>query len=208
MEKTERGGDVFAIILLMSNEEINQAIEVLENGGIIIFPTDTAFGIGCRIDRKDSVERLFRLRNRPENKATPVLVSSIEMAEQWVDTISEFARSLMEQYWPGGLTIVLKSHNKRVSPLVQGGTDTLGVRMPDHEDLLKIIEKVGVPILGPSANFAGEPTPFQMEHIDPKLAKLVDYVVPGKTKQRQSSTVVDCTVTPFKILRQGAVRLE
>ena len=184
-----------------------KAIAILKSGGIVIFPTDTAFGIGCRIDNAEVVNRLFNIRKRPELKASPVLVSSVEMAEEWVDEIPKQARLLMKKHWPGGLTIVLPSTKAEVPTLVKGGTDTLGVRMPDHKDVLEIVEAVGVPILASSANFAGAHTPYSYEEIDPKLIKLSDFVLPGECSLKESSTVIDATVTPFKILREGAVKL-
>lgn len=188
--------------------DIQKTIEILKEGGIVIFPTDTAFGIGCRIDDERAVARLFEIRRRPETKATPVLVAGLEMAEQWVDEIPVPAREVMMKYWPGGLTVVLNSSDTRVAKLVKGGGSTLGVRMPDHDDLLQVIAGVGVPIIGSSANFAGEATPFLQEDLDPELIKLVDFVLPGKTKGgTQPSTVIDGTTEPFKILREGALRL-
>jgi L-threonylcarbamoyladenylate synthase len=190
------------------NMNIQEAISVLRDGGIIIFPTDTAYGIGCRIDNESAVDRLFAIRKRPETKATPVLVSSREMVQNWVDEVPEQAEELMRKYWPGGLTIVLNSNTTRVVKLVKGGGNTLGVRMPDHSDLIQIIEGVGIPIIGSSANFAGEKTPFSFEEIDPQLIKSVDFVFPGETSGiKQSSTVVDCTTEPYKILREGAIKL-
>jgi L-threonylcarbamoyladenylate synthase len=186
---------------------VTKAIEVLKRGGIVIFPTDTAFGIGCRIDREDTVKRLFRIRQRPTNQAVPVLVSGIEMAKIYLTPLSDNVRLLMENYWPGGLTIIHPCKIGLTPPLVRGFGSTLGVRMPDHEIALKLIEKVGVPILGASANFSGKPTPYNFSDLDPKLTKLVDYVVPGVCKTKRASTVIDCSVTPWKILRQGNVKV-
>lgn len=189
-------------------QDLDRAIKILKDGGVVIFPTDTAYGIGCRADDARAVKNLFRIRRRPENKATPVLVSGIEMAEQFVDEIPKDVRKLMEEHWPGGLTIVLPSHNKEIASMVKGGTDTLGVRMPDHKVPLTLVSALGVPLLAPSANFAGEQTPFALEDIDPELIKLVDYLIPGKTKGKQvASTVLDCTAKPWKILRQGSVEI-
>lgn len=187
--------------------ELDKAVQILKNGGIVIFPTDTAFGIGCRIDNNESVKRLFELRKRPENKPFPVLVSSIDMAQAYSE-LPNRTQILMEKYWPGGLTIVLKKNN-RVSDLVSAGTGAVGLRMPDNKTALALIEKVGVPILGPSANFSGEETPFKLEDVDKKLLSLVDYVLEGDTKgENLSSTIVDCTKVNWKILREGAVRLK
>lgn len=189
-------------------DPLEKATNVIKSGGIVIFPTDTAFGIGCRIDNETTVTRLFNIRKRPNTKATPVLVSSIEMAREWVDEVSPKAEKLMKEYWPGGLTIVLPSTNEKVPGLVKGGGDTLGVRMPDHQEILQLISNVGVPILAPSANLAKEETPFTVDELNPKLVRLVDFVLPGECKFKQPSTVVDTTVNPVKVLREGAVKLE
>ena len=190
------------------NEQILESIKFLKYGGIVIFPTDTAFGIGCRIDDEESVERLFQIRKRPETQATPVLVSSLEMAKDYVSEISkEVQEKLIDKYWPGALTIVLPCLTEKVPNLVRGGSNTLGVRMPNNEIALEIIKNVGVPILGPSANFHGEKTPYKFEDLNPELIKLVDYVVPGECGVKEASTVIDCSIDPWKILRNGAVKL-
>lgn len=190
------------------SDEMQKAIKILKTGGIVIFPTDTAFGIGCRIDNAEVVNRLFNIRKRPDHKASPVLVSSIEMVAQWVDEVPQHAHKLMQKHWPGGLTIVLKSSTDKVPSLVKGGTDTLGVRMPNHKEMLEIVAEVGVPILASSANFAGAKTPFSYEEIDPKLVKLADFVLSGECSVKEPSTVIDATVTPVKMLREGAVKLQ
>ncbi|MEK7118937.1 MAG: L-threonylcarbamoyladenylate synthase [Patescibacteria group bacterium] len=191
----------------MAQDMTLQAIQVMQQGGIVIYPTDTAFGIGCRIDDYAAVDRLFTLRRRPISQAMPVLVSSMEMANLYYDSPSDIVRRLMKTYWPGALTIVAKCHKDLIYSPIRGGGDSVGLRMPNHEVALKIIKAVGVPILGPSANFHGDPTPYRFEDIDPELAKLVDFVVPGICLVKQASTVVDCTDQPYAILRQGAVKL-
>lgn len=188
---------------------IDTAVKILNDGGIIIFPTDTAYGIGCRIDKKSAVERLFHVRNRPHEKATPVLVSGIEMAREYLLEIPhEVEELLMKKYWPGGLTVVLPCKKDLVLPLVRGGGDTLGVRMPNHEIALEIIKSIGVPILGPSANFADDTTPYAFSDLDPKLVELVDYPIEGEVTSKKSSTVIDCSTKPWRILREGAVKIE
>ncbi len=190
-------------------EQIHQAITVLEQGGIVIYPTDTAFGIGCRIDNEASIKRLFTLRKRPETQATPVLVGSVGMAgEYWKEIPEDVQKRLISQYWPGALTIVLDCKIEKVPFLVRGGTETIGLRMPNHDTALALIRGLGMPILGPSANFHGEKTPYNFEDLNPELKKLVDYVLPGECQTKMASTVIDCTLRPWKIIRQGAVELE
>lgn len=190
------------------NEYIEKAVHVLNDGGIIIYPTDTAFGVGCRIDRPDSVDRLFRLRKRPRTQATPVLVASIDMALAYYLDPSDIVRHLMKTYWPGALTIVSPCKKELIYSPIRGGGETVGLRMPACDAPLSIIQRVGVPILGPSANFHGKPTPYTFQDLDPSLLRLVDFVVPGQPISAMASTVVDCSVRPYRIIRQGAIRLE
>ncbi len=189
-------------------DKINQAINILNEGGIVIFPTDTAFGIGCRMDLGKSVRKLFKIRRRPRFQATPVLVDSIEMAEKYlVSPLSNIVRQMMEKHWPGGLTVIAKCQKEKVTPLVRGNGENLGVRIPDNMTTQELIKGVGVPILGPSANFHGNPTPFHIKDIDPHLIKLVDLVLDGECKNNLASTVVDFSVSPYRIIREGAVKL-
>lgn len=190
------------------NRQVQKAVKILKDGGIVVFPTDTAFGIGCRIDDSKAVERLFRIRKRPFSQATPVLVNSIDMAERYLLPIpKEVVNKLMRPYWPGALTIVLPCKVNKVNKLVRGGGDTLGVRMPSNNTLLFVIRGLDAAILGPSANFHGEETPYKLEDLDPKLVKLVDYVVSGKCLLKKQSTIIDCSQKPWKILREGSVRI-
>src|SRR2546422_630417 len=126
---------------------IDQAVTVLNTGGIVVFPTDTAFGVGCRMDDEEAIARLFRLRKRPMTQATSVLVNSLEMAQKYLEPIpNDVIEKLIKSYWPGALTIILPCKKEIVPSLIRGGTGTLGVRMPNHPILLEIIKKVAVPI--------------------------------------------------------------
>jgi L-threonylcarbamoyladenylate synthase len=188
-------------------EEIEQAVQVFNQGGIVIFPTDTAYGIGCRMDNEKAVQRLFTLRKRPLTQATPVLISSIEMAQKYLLPIpKDVKEQLLDIYWPGALTIIFNCIKMKVPELVRGGGDSLGVRIPNHQTILAIIKRIGVPILGPSANFHGEKTPYSFEDIDKELVKQIDYVIEDTCDMKKVSTLIDCTVSPWKILREGAVK--
>ena len=191
------------------SEDVVNAIKVLRDGGIVIFPTDTAFGIGCRIDDEKAIKRLFEIRRRPPSQATPVLVESLEMAQAYLENIpQEVIDRLIKPCWPGALTLILYCNKVKVSVLVRGGGETLGARIPNHPIALEIIRGVGVPILGPSANFHGQKTPYRFEDLNKKLVKLVDYVVGGNCTLKQQSTVIDCSKMPWQITRKGAVELK
>lgn len=190
------------------DEDLKQAIEIIKQGGIVIYPTDTAFGIGCRIDNEKSIERLFEIRKRPPQQATPVLFDSIERVKEFVLPFDEKVEALMKKHWPGALTLVLPCRVKKVPSFVRGGGPNLGVRIPDHETILGLISGADVPILGPSANFHGDPTPYEYLALDNELIKLVDFVLTGKTKGYGiASTVLDASKNPWEIIRQGQVKL-
>ena len=190
-------------------DNIKKATEVLKRGGIVIFPTDTAFGIGCRMDNVQSVKRLFGIRKRPQSQAVPVLIDSIAMAEDYLQSFPQAVLDkLVKPYWPGALTIVLQSKTNKVQELVRGYGTTIGVRIPDYPVLLEIIKELGVPILGPSANFHGDKTPYSFNDLNPELVSLVDYVLEGECPLHQVSTVIDCSKEPWKILRKGVLDIK
>lgn len=186
----------------------NQAINMFKKGKIGVFPTDTAFGIGCRIDDKQAVKRLFKVRKRPKNQPMLVLVDSVEMAKEYVEISSEVLDKLIKKYWPGPLTIVLPCKKNRVSELVRANGETLAVRMPNSDVLRSLITKVGVPLLAPSANFTGEKTPFRLSEVDRKLLNSVDFVLSGQCKIADVSTIIDCSKKPWEIIRTGMLNLK
>lgn len=187
-------------------DKVNKTIEILKNGGIVIFPTDTAIGIGCRIDDEKAVKKLFEIRKRPKTKAVPVLCNSIDAVRKYVKDIPQDVENLMKKYWPGALTIILSCNKAKVPLLVRGGGKTLGVRIPDNKIIQTIITEVGVPILGPSANFSGEKTSYSFADLNPELVNLADYVLNIRVvSKRNVSTVIDCTVKPWRIIRRGVI---
>lgn len=188
-------------------ENIAEAIKILKQGGIVVFPTDTAFGVGCRMNHEETVGKLFQIRKRPKTQAVPVLVDSLEMAQKYLLPIPLEVKDLMKKYWPGALTIVFPCKKELVPSLVRGGGETLGVRIPNHKVVLSLIKGIRTPILGPSANFSGRPTPYKYKDLDPEFLKMVDYVLPGECPREKVSTVIDYSQKPWRIIRQGAMRV-
>lgn len=173
---------------------INKAVSVLKSGGVIIFPTDTVFGIGCLASNERAVERIKQIKSSSQN--FPILLSDIGQVES-VGIMNPVAEQLAKKYWPGGLTLIIQNN--------KGGT--VGVRIPQSELILSVIDTIGEPIVGTSANFHGDPAPTTYKEINPKLSELVDLAIEGECKNNKESTVVDSTVNPPKILRQGAVKI-
>ena len=189
--------------MTISNEDV---ASMLSEGKVGIFPTDTAFGIGCRMDNVTSIERIYHIRNRPKEKALLVLASSIDMVKEYVD-IDTVTQEKLERFWPGGLTAILKCKKDKVHSVVRADGDTLAIRIPNHKELLAIIQLVGVPIVAPSANYSGMATPTTFSQIDTSLFDKVDFVKDGVCTMEGVSTIVDATVTPWKIVRQGVVNI-
>ena len=215
-EKTRRIEIIPPPVILSESEGPSpKAVQVLKSGGVVIFPTDTVYGIGCRFDDKKAVDRIYQIKGTSQNQPFPILVSDIKQVAK-LAKISKVAKSLMDKHWPGALTIILPIkpdlstyHKPGLKQLHKPGLNQykIGFRMPNSALVRLIIDKVGKPIIGTSANFHGHPTPKSYEELDPDFIKLVDYVIKGKCKGGVESTVADATVNPPKILRLGAVRI-
>ncbi|OGD86759.1 threonylcarbamoyl-AMP synthase [Candidatus Curtissbacteria bacterium RBG_16_39_7] len=187
-------------------EDLKRVIQILKAGGIVIIPADTVFIPACRMDKTDTIKRLYKIKKRSKNQPTLVLVNSVSMAKKYV-AITEAANKLIKKFWPGPLTIIFPA-KKNVPKEIQGGNGTLGVRYPNYPFILKAIKAVGVPILAPSANFKGKLPPKRFKDLDKDFIKLADYVFKGKCKIGKESTVVDATVIPPNVLREGAIKLD
>jgi L-threonylcarbamoyladenylate synthase len=137
----------------------------------------------------------------------PVLVKSKAQALTYYQHPSDIVRRLMDEHWPGALTIVDACKIDAIYSPIRGGGKTVGMRWPKHALLQRILEGVGVPVVGPSANIHGSATPYVFENLDSEFVSRVDFVVPGVCSVGQVSTVVDCSVDPYHIIRQGAVHL-
>lgn len=189
-------------------QNIDKAIEIFRDGGVVIFPTDTAIGIGCIIDDENAVRRVYEIKKRDYKNPLLVLVDSIKMAEKYVEIPDDVKHTLLTKYWPGGLTVFFKCNLLTVPSIVRSGTNTLAVRFPDHKEIIEVINKVGVPIIATSANISGKETPYKISDVDNSLRSQVDFVMEGKCTFEQQSTIIDTTVAPWKIIREGAVKIQ
>lgn len=186
-------------------ETIDKAVEVFKEGGIVVFPTDTVWGISVAIDQPQAIERLYQIKGREKNKPTAVLVGSVSQAER-LGKINKTAEKLIRKYWPGSLTIVVKAQ-EGVPEEIQGKGGTIGLRMPDEELVLKLAQKLNRGLVTASANFAGQPAPTSKALLDSRLLERVDLVLPGEASGQPSSTVVDVTGKSVKVLRKGSVKV-
>ena len=183
---------------------LRAAADVLRAGGAVAFPTETFYGLAAAALDPASVKRIFALKGRPDSKPLLVLVDSVAMAET-VAHVADPARALMDRYWPGALTLVLPARTIVPSD-VTAGTGTLGVRISSHPVAHGLVRMLGEPVTAPSANPSGLEPPTTAAAVVAYFAGGLDLVLDGgPTAGGAPSTVLDMTVEPPKIIRQGAV---
>lgn len=189
---------------------IDQVVEVLERGGMIVYPTETAYGLGVDATNEKAVARLLEFKGKRNNKAISVAVCDIEMAEAYVK-VNETARHLYTQFLPGPITVVSESKGVVVRHL-ESERQTLGIRVPNHPVALGIVKSLGRPITATSANTSGQKTPYSFvdwkKYTSPKKQQLVDiFLDAGDLGNTPPSTVVDTTLNELSVLRQGTIHL-
>lgn len=190
-----------------SRDALDEGAAILERGGLVAFPTESFYGLGADAWNAAAVTRVFSVKGRPESKPLLVLVASVAMAETLIASVSSEARELMARHWPGPLTLVLKAAAGLPTALT-AGTDTVGVRMPDHPVALGLVETAGCPITAPSANPSGAPPPTTASEVCRYFDRQLDLILDaGPTAGGAGSTVADCTAWPPRVLRQGPVHL-
>ncbi|GAA0084165.1 L-threonylcarbamoyladenylate synthase [Clostridium sp. CTA-7] len=198
-----------AIIKDINNDikYIKEAAKIIKDGGIVTFPTETVYGLGANALNDKAVEKIFNAKGRPQDNPLIVHVSSKDI-NNLVKNVPEVAQKLINKFWPGPLTIIL--NKKEIIPnRTSANLDTIGIRMPDNDIALKLIELSGCPIAAPSANISGRPSPTEVERCIEDLNGRVDYIVGGKRSNvGVESTIVDCTVNPPVVLRPGGITLE
>lgn len=189
-------------------EVIARAAEVLRQGGLVAFPTETVYGLGADVLNLDAVRKVFSVKGRPSDNPLIVHVAGTQMLDDVVDEIPDKGKMLGEAFWPGPITLVMK-RTILVSDLVTAGLDTVAVRMPDHPVALALIRTFGEGIVGPSANLSGKPSPTTAQHVYDDLRGQIELILDaGQTAIGVESTVVDVTVEPPAILRLGGLTRE
>jgi L-threonylcarbamoyladenylate synthase len=177
--------------------------ELLKNGGVVAFPTETVYGLGASAWNEAAIKQVFELKGRPSDNPLIVHVSSYPQVKQLAVDISPEARTLMQKFWPGPLTLVFRK-TSRVPGMVSAGLGTVAVRMPNHALALDLIRQAG-PLVGPSANKSGGPSPTNAAHVRTDFGTSVPVVDGGPCVVGLESTVLDVTSKPFRILRPGVI---
>ena len=186
---------------------INEAGHVIAQGGLVVFPTETVYGLGANALDKIAVEKIFKAKGRPQDNPLIVHVADFNI-EHLVKEIPYIAKKIMNRYWPGPITLIFNKSDL-IPITTSAGLDTVGIRMPASIIARKLIEAAGTPIAAPSANISGRPSPTDVESCIEDLNGKIEYILGGdKSEVGLESTIVDCTCTPLCILRPGAITIE
>ena len=197
-------GDLSGQVML----QVDRAVEILKNGGIVAFPTDTVYGLGGDVFNVRAVERIYRVKQRSRHLPLPVLLADSTQLADIVASVPETARYLMRRFWPGGLTLVLPKKDT-LPDIITAGSNKVAVRIPDHVVPISLIRGLGAPIIGTSANISDKPSPVTAEEVEQQLDSQVDLIIDmGRCPGGLESTVVDVTGEIPVILRRGVISEE
>ncbi len=183
------------------------AADVLSHGGLVVFPTDTLYGLAADPRDAAAVERVFRLKGRSTTEALPLIAASLEQVDRSLGLLSGRTRRLAERFWPGPLTLVVEA-GTRIVPAVLGDADAVAIRVPDHAVARGLSEGLGFPIVSTSANRSGRPAPSAADVAAEEIGDAVDMVIDaGPVAGGEPSTIVDARGDGVRLIRAGAISL-
>lgn len=190
------------------NKILNYPAKVLKEGGLVAFPTETVYGLGCNALDEEAIGKIFEVKGRPGDNPLIIHISEIEMLDELVKDYSGIVKKVISKFWPGPLTIVFKSSDI-VPSIVTAGLDTVAVRMPSNAIAQKLIEIADVPVAAPSANLSGKPSPTSAKHVIDDLSGKIECIIDGgDCEVGLESTVLDMSSDQPTILRPGGVTIE
>jgi len=186
--------------------EIARALEILKNGGLVAFPTDTVYGLGALAFDNETIEGIYKAKDRPLEKAIPILIADVDDLKKVADQIPDMARIFATRFWPGPLTCILPK--KPTLPPAVSSTDTVAIRIPDHKDARALLRVAGSMAVT-SANISGQQSPVTAQQVYEQLKGRIPLILDGGiTPGGVPSTLVDCTGAQPNILREGPISLE
>ncbi|MEW6418291.1 MAG: L-threonylcarbamoyladenylate synthase [Nitrospirota bacterium] len=187
---------------------LQHTVDILKNGGIVAYPTETFYGLGAKFDLKDSLKKLYDIKQRPQKKAMPLIIGDKGLLPMVVASVNSIAVLLMNSFWPGPLTLIFPAR-ENLSEYITAGTHKVAVRIPGESFALQLAKNANFPITATSANPSGM-TPAQdaetvISYFEDKIDLIIDV---GPTAGRMPSTIVDVTGDKIKVLREGAIKKE
>lgn len=191
------------ILPAASRKAIRLARRLLREGDVVAFPTDTLYGVGGIAFERFAVRQIFEIKERPLDKALPVFIYQIDDLNLVARHVPNQAWPLLREFWPGALTVVLPK-NPKLPDDVTGGQQTVAVRIPDHPVALELVIQVGRPLAVTSANLSGQPNPMTAQGVAEQLGGRIPLILDGgPVSTGQASTIIDLSVSPPRLLRQG-----
>ena len=189
-------------------KQIGKGISILKQGGLVAFPTDTVYGLGACVDIQRAVKRLYQIKQRPRSMALPLLLADTSQISEVAEPVSEVAWLLVRNFLPGALTLVLLKSSS-VPDIITAGGRTVAVRIPAHPVPVALVEGLGTPIVGTSANLSGKSSSLTADEVYSQFGDRVDLVIDGgRCPGGKESTIVDVTGETPVILREGAISRE
>ena len=186
-------------------KQVEMGISILRQGGLVVFPTDTVYGLGAGVNIPEAVERVYRVKERPWNMALPLLLADISQISEVAESVLPIAWLLAKEFLPGALTMVLP-RSRLVPDTITAGGKTVAIRIPAHPVPVALVRGLGTPIVGTSANLSGKPSALTADEVYSQLRDKVDLVIDGgKCPGGRESTIIDVTGEVPKILREGAI---
>lgn len=186
--------------------EVKAAAKLIQDGQLVAFPTETVYGLGADATNPTAVKNVYLAKGRPSDNPLIVHVADVKTVEKYAQPLDERTKKLIQKFWPGPLTIILPLKEHAFDPVVTGGLKTAAFRMPAKEATLNLITESGVPLVGPSANTSGKPSPTTAQHVQHDLnGKIAGILDAGQTDFGVESTVLDLSVAEPVILRPGAI---
>ena len=196
------------IIKNLTKNNLEEIKRILQNKGIIIFPTDTVYGIGCDCFQEEAIQKIFNIKKRNNNNPLCVLTDSVEKINKVTKSIKPKEKDLMEKYFPGDLTIIMDK-NETVPAILTANLDTIGVRIPNHKIALEILKHYPNPIATTSVNIAGNSPGIEVADFLEEFGEKVDLIIDGgKTPIGLPSTIVKVEDNSLKIIREGHLKVE
>ncbi|MDP3880446.1 MAG: L-threonylcarbamoyladenylate synthase [Dehalococcoidales bacterium] len=193
---------------LALQQQIERGISLLKQGGLVAYPTDTVYGLGAGANLPQAVARVYRVKERPQNMALPLLVADISRITELAASVPPLAWLLIHRFLPGALTIVLIK-SSAVPDTMTAGSSTIAIRIPKHPVPIALIRGLGMPIIGTSANISGRPSPLTADEVSTQLGDRIDLVIDGgRCPGGQESTIIDLTGPTPVLLREGAISRE
>jgi L-threonylcarbamoyladenylate synthase len=189
----------------MMDSSIQQAVKILQQGGLVAMPTETVYGLAADASNPQAIQKIYQAKGRPSSHPVIVHVASLEQIDDWAIDISPQVKKMLSQFWPGPLTIICKKA-PHVSERLTGGQDTLGLRVPNHPVAQALLTAFGGGLAAPSANRFGRISPTDAKHVKEELGDKVDLILEGgRSTVGIESTILDISQKPYKILRLGAI---